>query len=188
MKKQISLFVFLVIIVFNFNLISAQSLTIFGVKAGVNLVDIRDKLSDGAITHVNKTGFYLGAFMEFRRSVNFSIQPEISYSANKNKIDENICLLHIPVLFKYKIGNRFEIYGGPESQFLLSVRGIDISKNKNYKKFILAGSAGAGFLITDQITIEARYNLAISNYRDMGYHQNQNLNFIQVGLAYKFDK
>lgn len=177
----------ILIFILNFNFGKAQSLNEFGLKSGINLVDIRDKLSDNGVTHVNKTGFYLGAFMEFRRSVNFSIQPEVYYSANKNKIDENIGLLHIPVLLKYKLGTRFELYGGPESQFLLSVKGVDISKDKNYKKFILAATAGFGFYISDEFIIDARYNLALSNYIDVGYHTNKKLNFIQIGLAYKFD-
>jgi opacity protein-like surface antigen len=185
--KKYSLSILILIFVLNFNSIKAQSLNEFGLKAGVNLVDIQDKLSDNGTTHVSKTGFYLGAFIEFRRSVNFSIQPEVYYSANKNKIDENIGILHIPVVFKYKLGSKFEIYGGPESQFLLSVRGIDLNKNKNYKKFILAATAGVGFLITDEFTLDARYNRAISNYIDFGYHTNKKLNFIQIGLAYKFD-
>ncbi|WP_111707809.1 outer membrane beta-barrel protein [Lutibacter citreus] len=185
MKKQISIFVILVTLL-SFKPAKAQSLNVFGFKAGVHFVDIKDKLSDGAVTHVNKQGFYLGAFMEFRRSVNFSIQPEIYYSGNKNKIDENIALLHIPILLKYKLGNRFEIYGGPESQFLLSVENEIINKG-NFKKFILSGSVGVGILITDEISIDARYNLAFSNYIDTGYHQNKKLNFVQVGLSYKFD-
>lgn len=186
MKKYILSFI-IVIFILNFNTINAQSLNQFGLKAGVNFVDIRDKLNDDGVTHVSKTGFYLGAFMEFRKGVNFSIQPEMYYSSNNNKIDEKIGLLHIPVLFKYKLGDKFEVYGGPESQFLLSVKGIDINKDKNYKKFILAVSAGFGFMVSDEFTIDARYNLAISNYIDTGYHNNQKLNFIQVGLAYKFD-
>lgn len=185
--KNYSLSLFILIFIMNFNTVKAQNLNEFGVKAGVNLVDIRDKLSDDAITHVNKNGFYLGFFMEFRRSINFSIQSEVYYSANNNKNDEKIGLLHIPVLFKYKLGNRFELYGGPESQFLLSVKGIDINKDKKYKKFILATNAGFGFLISDEFTIDARYNLAISNYRDIGIRENRKLNFIQIGLAYKFD-
>lgn len=186
MKKYI-FYSFFVILLLNFNHVKSQSLNQFGLKAGENFVDIRSKLSDNGITHVNKTGFYLGAFMEFRRSVNFLIQPEIYYSSNNNKIDEKIGLLHIPVLFKYKLGNKFEIYGGPESQFLLSVKGVDINKDKKYKKFILAANAGVGFLILNNLTLDARYNLAISNYIDFGNHSNEKLNFIQVGLAYKFD-
>lgn len=185
--KKYCLGILVLIFVLNFNSGKAQSLNQFGIKAGVNLVDIQDKLSDNGTSHESKTGFYLGAFIEFRRSVNFLIQPEIYYSSNNNKIDEKIGLLHIPVLFKYRFGTKFEIYGGPESQFLLSVKGIDINKDKNYKKFILGATAGVGFLVSDAITIDARYNLAISNYIDFGYHTNRKLNFVQIGLAYKFD-
>lgn len=185
--KNYSLSILVLIFILNFNALKAQSLNQFGVKAGVNLVDIQDKLSDNGTTHESKTGFYLGTFIEFRRSVNFLIQPEVYYSSNNNKIDEKIGLLHIPVLFKYRLGTKFEIYGGPESQFLLSVKGIDINKDKNYKKFILAATAGVGVLISDEFILDARYNLAISNYIDFGYHTNKKLNFIQIGLAYKFD-
>ncbi len=185
--KNFSLSLLVLFFILNFNTTKAQSLNQFGIKAGINFVDIRDKLNDDSVTHVNKTGFYLGVSMEFLQSVNFSIQPEVYYSANNNKIDEKIGLLHIPVLFKYKLGTRFEVYGGPESQFLLSVRGVDINKDKNYKKFILAGTAGVGFLISDEFTLDARYNMAFSNYIDFGYRANKKLNFIQIGLAYKFD-
>ncbi|UMB54749.1 porin family protein [Lutibacter sp. A64] len=185
--KTYSLSIFILIFILNFNFGKAQSLNEFGLKAGINFVDIRNKLSDDGVTHVNKNGFYLGAFMEFRRSVNFSIQPEIYYSSNKNRKDENIGLLHIPILLKYKLGNRFELYGGPESQFLLSVYGIDINKDKSYKKFILSAIAGVGFIISNEFAIDARYNLAVSNYIDSGNHQNTKLNFIQIGLTYKFD-
>ena len=82
MKRQISLLVFLIVVLFNFKPVLAQSLNVFGVKGGVHFVDIKDKLTDEGVTHVNKTGFYLGAFLEFRRSVNFSVQPEVYYSIN----------------------------------------------------------------------------------------------------------
>ena len=185
--KNFSLSLLVLIFVLNINTIKGQSLNQFGIKAGINFVDIRDKLNDDSVVHENKTGFYFGVSLEFIRSVNFSIQPEVYYSANNNKIDEKIGLLHIPVLLKYKLGDRLELYGGPESQFLLSVRGIDINKDKNYKKFILAATAGVGLLISDELTLDARYNMAISNYIDFGYHANKKLNFIQIGLAYKFD-
>jgi len=184
--KNYSLSLLIFLFITSFNTVEAQSLNQFGLKAGVNSVDIQDKLSDNGVTHVSKTGFYLGAFMEFRRSVNFSMQPEVYYSSNKNKIDENIGLLHIPILLKYKLGNRFELYGGPESQFLLSVENENINKG-DYKKFILSVNAGLGFIISDEFMLDARYNLAISNYIDFGYHSNKKLNFIQIGLAYKFD-
>lgn len=186
MKKD-SLSILVLIFILNFNTGKAQSLNQFGVKAGFNLVDIQDKLSDNGTSHENKTGFYVGAFIEFRRSVSFLIQPEIYYSSNNNKIDENVGLLHIPVLFKYRFGTRFEVYGGPESQFLLSVEGIDINKDKKYKKFILAATTGVSILLSDEFIIDARYNLALSNYIDFGYHTSKKLNFIQIGLAYKFD-
>ena len=184
--KTYSLSIFILIFILNFNFGKAQSLNEFGLKAGINLVDIRNKLSDDAITHISKKGFYLGVFMEFRRSVNFSIQPEVYYSANNNRIDEKIGLLHIPILLKYKLGNRLEFYGGAESQFLLDVENENINKG-NYKKFILSAIAGVGLIISDELTIDARYNLAVSNYIDSGSYSNDNtkLNFVQIGMAYK---
>ncbi|SNR33791.1 outer membrane beta-barrel protein [Lutibacter flavus] len=185
MKKYIY-YSFFVIFLLNFNQVKSQNLNQFGLKAGANLMGIKDKLSDGNTTQVNKTGFYIGAFMEFRKSLNLSIQAEINYSSTDNKINDNIGLLHIPLLIKYKLGEKFEIYGGPESQFLLSVSQTDI-KGDEYKKFILAADLGVGLIVSDALTLDARYNLAISNYRDLGYRQNIKLNFLQIGLAYKFD-
>ena len=185
MKKYLYYW-FIVILLLNFNAVKSQSLNQFGLKAGANLMGIRARLSDGTTSQVNKTGFYLGAFMEFRKSLDLAIQAEINYSSTDNEINDNIGLLHIPILLKYKLGTKFEIYGGPESQFLLSVNQTDI-KSEEYKKFILAADLGVGFFISDALTIDARYNWAVSSYRDLGYRQNIKLNFLQIGLAYKFE-
>lgn len=185
MKKYIY-YSFFVLLMLNFNHVKSQSLNQFGLKAGANLMEIRSKLSDNSVAKVNKTGFYIGAFMEFRKSLDLAIQAEINYSSTDNEINDNIGLLHIPILLKYKLGTKFEIYGGPESQFLLSVNQTDIKSNE-YKKFILAADLGVGFIISDELTIDARYNWAISSYRDLGYRQNIKLNFLQIGLAYKFE-
>lgn len=184
MKKYI-FYSFFVILLLNFNQIKSQSLNQFGLKAGANIMTIVNHY-DESTANENKTGFYIGAFMEFRRSLEFSIQTEVNYSSTENLVGDNIGMLHIPVLLKYKLGNKFEVFGGPESQFLLSVNNTDI-KGDSYKKFILALDAGAGFLISDNLTFEARYNIAVSKYLDFGYRNYKKLNFIQIGLSYKFD-
>ena len=134
MKKYI-FYSFIAILLLNLNQVNSQSLNQFGLKAGSNLMEIRSKLSDDSVTKVNKTGFYIGAFMEFRKSLDLAIQAEINYSSTPNEINDNIGLLHIP----------------------------------------------------EALSIDARYNWAISSYRDLGYREYIKLNFIQVGLAYKFE-
>lgn len=184
MKKYILSFLG-VIFLMNYNPTIAQSLNQFGVKAGANLMNIKTKLDETSSTN-NKTGFYVGVFMEFIRSVDISIQTEINYSSTDNLVNDNIGLLHIPILLKYKLGNKFELIVGPESQFLLSVSNTNI-KEGGYKKFILAFDVGLGFVITEALIIEARYNLGLSKYIDYGNRSHKKLNFIQVGLAFKFD-
>ncbi|MBI9041509.1 porin family protein [Lutibacter sp.] len=184
MKKYI-LSLLIMGLALNAEFLNAQSLNQFGIKAGVNMMGIHSKLDETSST-ANKTGFFLGVFMEFIKTVDFSIQPEINYSSTDNLVNDNISLLHIPILLKYKLGNKFEIYGGPESQFLLKVSNTNI-KNDNYKKFILAADLGASFLISENLSLDARYNLALSKYIDYGYNSYKKLNFIQIGLAYKFD-
>lgn len=185
MKNLVFAFV-VVVSMLNFNKITAQSLTHFGVKSGVNVMEIKSKFDESTSSESN-TGFYVGVFMEFIKSVNFSIQPEILYSSAKNQVDDHINLLHIPVLLNYKIGNKFTVYVGPESQFLLKVSNTNI-KSDMYKKFILAANIGMRFLISENLLLDARYNLAVSKYIDYGYRSNEKLNFIQVGLAYTIDK
>ena len=127
--------IYIISLIFCFSLsMKGQTITNFGLKAGVHLIDLKKNL-DEVKTAQEESGFYIGGLLEFRKSINFSIQSELLYS-NSSYFTDRVSLLHIPILFKYHINDRFELLAGPETQFLLSIKNTD-TRSRRYKKFIL---------------------------------------------------
>ena len=96
MKK---LFVMAVLLIAGSSSMSAQGID-FGVKAGANFA----KLDGDGIDGDNLTSFHVGALLEVNVFENFSVQPEVLYSSQGTKIeDEDIKLdyLSVPVLAKF---------------------------------------------------------------------------------------
>jgi opacity protein-like surface antigen len=181
MKKIVLLSVFCLL---TFQL-QSQSLTKFGVKAGANFVSIDQKLDIGSSSR-NESGFYIGAFVEFIKTMKLSIRPEVNYSRSTYREEDDISLLHIPLLVKYTFLDRLSVYGGPESQFLIDITNNDIQSDR-YKKFILSFTAGLEIEVTSNFFLEGRYNYALSKHIDSGVRNNERLHFIHTGLVYKFD-
>lgn len=165
--------------------VQSQSVAQFGVKAGANFATIDKKLDIGSSSR-SETGFYVGAFVEFIKTLELSIRPEINYSRTSYTEEDDISFLHIPLLIKYTFLDRLSVYGGPESQFLIDITNTDI-KSDRYKKFILSFTAGLEIEVTSNFFIEGRYNYAISKHIEHGVNNNERLHFIHTGLVYKFD-
>ena len=170
------------ILVLAISSLSAQ--TEFGVKSGY-FKSFRETNTtfegDGLKNNKNyNDGFYIGAFVEFSISERFYIQPEVTYVNIKNDFDQ----LQIPVLAKYRIGKKFKVLAGPNLGFLLNT-------NENFHSYYLGVSLGVSYDITNRLSIEARYNLALSNSLKDDFSSSSDLldefNGFQFGLVYRFD-
>lgn len=176
---------------FVFSIVKAQGsdsflpTTTFGIKAGTQLGTLKTVLNFQKDTN-SRNGFFIGSFLDFNRSEKISILTEVVYSNTKFKVDDRMALLHIPILFKYKLTDFLSVYAGPESQFLLSISKTDI-RSDIYKKFILAGDTGIQLQVSPQLKIDARYSLAISRLIDYGYNDYDKFNSLQLGVVYSFD-
>ena len=170
------------ILVLAISSLSAQ--TEFGVKSGY-FKSIRETNTtfegDGLKTNKNyNDGFYIGAFVEFSISERFYIQPEVSYMNIKNDFDQ----LQIPILAKYRIGKKFKVLAGPNL-------GVLLNANENFHSYSLGVSLGLSYDITDRLSVEAKYNLALSNSLKGDFSSSSNsfakFNGLQFGLVYRFD-
>ena len=161
--------------------IYAQDVT-FGAKAGLNFanLDVTDSNYD------SRTSFHLGITAEFAISDNFSVQPELLYSAQGAKdefsdsdyygdgsvrySEESILkvdYLQIPIMGKYYVSDAFSIEVGPQIGFLLS------SKYEG------------DFTFTDNINGEVLDSGSDNeNYKDFTKSVDFGLNF---GLGYKLE-
>jgi hypothetical protein len=108
----------------------------FGFKAGVNLANLVTDLDDRGIDYKWKTGFHIGAGINWEVSDNFSINPDLLYSLkgtiqkvdltyptfisgvgtaslnDQSESDVSLSYVELPVWFRYKFENGFYANAG----------------------------------------------------------------------------
>lgn len=158
---------------------SAQGLD-FGVKAGANFA----KLDGEDVSGDNLTSFHVGAILELNVFENFSIQPEVMYSSQGTKIeDEDIKLdyIAVPVLAKfYLISDKLSLEAGPQFSFLVN---DDVQETFETKSFDFAAVGGLGFNVTNNIFLQARYVAGLTDTSKDAKVTNQ---VIQLSVGLKF--
>lgn len=154
MKKKLLFFTAL----FSFVAISnAQELN-YGLKIGGNLSNLNGNYPDNpdeytTIDNKSKLGFHIGGFVEYKINDKFSIQPELLFSTQGNKLEiveefydsyydetEKVSLtqnskfayLNLPIIFKYQIVDNLSIEFGPQVGFLASAKADLEYKDYNY--------------------------------------------------------
>lgn len=168
-----------------------------GAKAGANFSNLSISEVDG------RTRFHLGALAEVFFTDQFSLQPEILYSAQGAsgkdsgvKIDFNFDYILVPVMAKFYVLDGLNIQAGPQIGFLTkgewkeSFEGnsvtIDVKDTMNSIDFGV--NLGAGYELPMGVFFDARYNLGLSKINkesesDMDDLKNR---VFQVSVGYKF--
>lgn len=156
----------------------------FGFKAGINLVAINIVLGP-TDTVQNETGFFVGGFVNIPVADHFSVQTELLYSSTQNLFgNDSMGLLHLPVLAKYDLGDKFTAYIGLEGQLLLSLGDTDTDL---FNSLILGLDFGGTYEFTYNFFIDARYNFAFTKLLDLAPDAYRKFNTLQIGLAFMFD-
>lgn len=164
----------------------------FGLKAGLNVSTLS---GDGLKA---KAGFYAGAFATIPVAQDFSVQPEVLYSAMgaKDKYDSNSKLnlgyISVPVMLQYNALPNLYFEAGPQFNFLISSKvkdnSVTIDAKDMTRGFDFGVGIGAGYYFTPNIGVNVRYVAGLSDIaknRIDGSDSVRNGAF-QVGLAYKF--
>lgn len=176
-----------------------------GVRAGYNLSNLSGDLADEIDTK-SLSGFHIGLFTEFPVAPRFSIQPEVMYSTQGAKFEGlgseatlRTQYLNVPVLAKFYVAEGFNLQAGPQIGFLTGAEyqvdgadDIDVSDNMKGTDFGLL--FGAGYKVAQGVTIDARYNMGLSNTLDddanvdegIGTDQEWKNGVFQVGIGYQF--
>lgn len=158
---------------------------VYGIKAGVNISSF-----DGSSSIINKSliGPQVGGFAEIKLNNKVSIQPELLlsmqgseleysfyYYENKYRSKINLYYLNLPVIVKYNIVDKFEIFAGPQIGCL--IKAIDHDKTKKfdirnndetyiknvYETISYSFNFGLNYKITEQIFADLRYNYGLTN-------------------------
>lgn len=165
---------------FAFGWASAQSADTmkFGVKGGANFTNFTGDFDNAD----GRTGFYVGALVDFALADNFHLQPEVLYSAEGAK-DAKLDYIRIPVMFKYYIMEGLNLQAGPEVAFKVAAENDLFDAATKSVDFGLG--IGGGYDLTNGLFFDIRYNLGLSNISE-----NDTIDFkntgLQAGLGFRF--
>ena len=159
MKKLMAL---IALVVVNFTGLSGQEISL-GAKVGLNLSTLQPELTD------SRTSFHLGGIAEISLTDLFSIQPELLYSAqgakDQNDSDNNeifkVDYITLPVLAKYYVFDALSIEAGPQLGILLSAEQEDNGTTDDLKDVTKSTdfgfTLGVGYKLENGLNFGARY-------------------------------
>ncbi len=180
----------------------------FGVKAGLNLSNVKNV---GSTENKTRLGFNGGFLTKIDISKRFIVQPELLYSIKGNKFPPtafngggtlSLNYISIPLLGGFRPNDNFTILFGPEFNFLTNANskfdGSNHDVSKNFRKFDLAIALGATYSIKKNVGIELRYSYGFEDLADVilidqsgnqiGKDRTGSNRVFQLGLFYKFSK
>ena len=168
----------------------AVAQTNFGLKAGYNSASVQVSNSED---WESKSGFHAGGLAHIHVSEHFAVQPELVFSMQGGKIADdnslNLNYLNVPVMLQYMVNDGFRLQTGPQIGFLISaereIGDVEIDVDDVYDAVDFSWSFGAGYLFSNGLGIDARYNLGLNNISDDDDFEAKNRVF-QIGLFYQF--
>ncbi|MGQ1928225.1 porin family protein [Ornithobacterium rhinotracheale] len=190
---------------------SMESLQI-GARAGYNYSTLRgDTAKDTDVKGLS--GYNVGLFVEVPVTERFSIQPEVLYSTQgakweglgNSELKLKTQYINVPVLAKVYVADGFNIQAGPQFGFKTGAKweyeGNLFNTSKEIDKDAISGFDfglvfGAGYKTPIGVTIDARYNLGLTNVFDKDNDSFKTLKIspdndfkngvFTVGLGYQF--
>ena len=178
-----------------------------GVKGGLNFPtlsgDSRQLMGDQTKF---RTDFYVGGYANYKVTDQISFQPELLYSkqgagikttdnSNTKIVTHNI---NIPLMGRYEIMEGLNLEFGPQLGFLVSAKAkseegktdTKVKITDNFKTFDFGLNFGAGYKVTDELEINARFTKGLSNINNVfpeGMNNNYKITntYFSIGVAYK---
>lgn len=171
----------------------------FGLKAGASVTFVTNSDADARMS------YYGGATYEYRLSSLIALSPELIFSAQGGESETsytalgttvvastnlNLAYLHIPLLAKFYLGDKFSVDLGPQVGFLLSAKskadGVS-TKITDCNTFDLSIAFGMTYNFMDCFYANARYNLGVTNIADADIlGENYKNGVFQLGVGFKF--
>lgn len=187
--------ILLLLIAFPFLGLNAQIQ--FGLKAGFNIANVTGGGIPGSKTLF---GFQGGALAKIPITDMLSLQPEAVYSIQGFRFTDSTTgisvsflnsYINIPVLLTYTLPNGLFFQGGPQVGFLIGAKaaagGSSVDTKSLFKSTDISVALGAGYNITENFGLSARYNLGLVNIaNNAGDGLSVKNAVIQVGFFYLF--
>lgn len=117
----------------------------FGIKGGFHLTLFKVEQANFGPDARSETGYYAGAFMDFKIDEFLSIQPEVLYiGLNDFKF------LNVPLYAKYEVAENLNLMVGPSLNYF-----FDFFTNK----FKVRGDVSAAYQMTPALNAHIKYTL-----------------------------
>ncbi len=138
----------------------------------------------------SRTSFHLGLIGEIMVAENFSVQPEVFYSAQGAKSDDvtlQLDYVSVPIMAKYFVAEGLSLEAGPQVAFNVKAQwemdgeteDIDDVESVNF-----GAGLGLGYQLPQGIFFQARYNLGFSEIVQDSDMKN---NVMQLSVGYFFN-
>jgi hypothetical protein len=167
----------------------AQTEVAIGIKGGPNFATFDISDFEGSLK--NRTGIHVGAFSLFKLG-KIGIQPEVIYSQQGSKIridgqelEGNFQYMNIPIMLKLYTVLGLNLQVGPQFGFLSSAE-IDGNNVKEiYKNSDTSLAFGVGWDLPMRLTVDARYNLGLSDINDSSTDNTVKNQVFQISVGFK---
>ncbi|UII30490.1 PorT family protein [Fulvivirga ulvae] len=154
--------------------LSCYSQTRTGLKGGLNIANLHYSAGNESVKGDPLTSFHVGFVFFPEGSSAVSVQPEILFSMQGNKlstplgnVEEKLGYVNVPILIKYTPAPVFSMYAGPQLGMLVSSNKINGTSVKDYYKEVdISLSFGCEFKAGENMLFGARYNLGMMNVDD----------------------
>ncbi len=180
---------------------SAQVQFSLGIKGGVNFANLN--VQNAQATWDGRTGFHGGAFALFKLTA-FAIQPELIFSQQGSTVNfqsqdikANFSYLNVPIIAKFYLPLGLNLQLGPQFGFLTTadsdfnpVSGTQTSTDLTdyYRNSDVSLGMGIGWDLPLKITIDARYNLGLTDIDDNASLSQTRNQVFQISVGYKLFK
>jgi opacity protein-like surface antigen len=122
----------------------------------------------------------------------FSTQGAKFDGGSLGDFDDKLNYINIPVLAKFYITKQFTVEGGPQLGFLVSAKSDGHDSKDNFKSVDTGFNFGAGYNFTDNVSVNLRYTVGLSNIADYDvndtdeYYDSPKNSVLALTLGYKF--
>lgn len=124
-------------------------------------------------TTTTKSGFYIGvAAADIELSGDFKFQPEARFI-----IVEDLNQINVPLLVKYSVVEKLNVYAGPSLGYLLDAP-------SGLKSMNFGANLGASYDLTDKFFLNARYDLGLADLSENSA-STVKLSNLLLGVGYK---
>ncbi len=160
------------LVVISTNYISAQAK--IGLKGGLGFANAKYTSGTYSETYNSIVTPNFGLTLDFKGSESFNIQSGLMYNGMGGKYSydggstrTHLNYLSIPLLAKFKFGESFHGYAGPQLSFLLSAKYKDEDGTTDIKSELkgsgVFGLFGLGYSLNDKFGLYGEYSAGISN-------------------------